>query len=152
MDGHPLNLLSNNKNLIATEYCSAEYQSILYNIIWFMCACVWPAQISILNSFLNSCLNPVALYCVSGVFRQHFHRYLCCTQTQRGHHRLGMSMATNVCDTSFMSTIRRNNQCNNNIGMTNGATASPTQSITLHEKSWVLKQKREKLGPSNLCN
>ncbi|XP_030758987.1 neuropeptide CCHamide-2 receptor-like [Sitophilus oryzae] len=29
-------------------------------------------------SFLNSCVNPVALYCVSGVFRAYFNRYLCC--------------------------------------------------------------------------
>ncbi|VVD02128.1 unnamed protein product [Leptidea sinapis] len=32
-------------------------------------------------SFLNSCVNPVALYCVSGVFRQHFNRYLCCQRS-----------------------------------------------------------------------
>ncbi|XP_058455468.1 neuropeptide CCHamide-2 receptor-like [Malaya genurostris] len=57
-------------------------------------------------SFLNSCINPVALYCVSGVFRQHFHRYLCCRQmtVQR---RIGMSSAGNACETSFVSTIRR---------------------------------------------
>ncbi|XP_062556110.1 neuropeptide CCHamide-2 receptor-like isoform X3 [Armigeres subalbatus] len=57
-------------------------------------------------SFLNSCLNPVALYCVSGVFRQHFHRYLCCRQmsVQR---RIGMSSVGNACETSFVSTIRR---------------------------------------------
>ncbi|XP_065079645.1 neuropeptide CCHamide-2 receptor-like [Ochlerotatus camptorhynchus] len=57
-------------------------------------------------SFLNSCINPVALYCVSGVFRQHFHRYLCCRQmsVQR---RIGMSSVGNACETSFVSTIRR---------------------------------------------
>ncbi|EAT35449.1 AAEL012385-PA [Aedes aegypti] len=59
-----------------------------------------------LLSFLNSCINPVALYCVSGVFRQHFHRYLCCRQmsVQR---RIGMSSVGNACETSFVSTIRR---------------------------------------------
>ncbi|XP_055640522.1 neuropeptide CCHamide-2 receptor [Toxorhynchites rutilus septentrionalis] len=57
-------------------------------------------------SFLNSCINPVALYCVSGVFRQHFHRYLCCRpmSVQR---RIGASSAGNACETSFVSTIRR---------------------------------------------
>uniref|UniRef100_A0A1B0BUC5 G-protein coupled receptors family 1 profile domain-containing protein n=1 Tax=Glossina palpalis gambiensis TaxID=67801 RepID=A0A1B0BUC5_9MUSC len=29
-------------------------------------------------SFANSCANPVALYLVSGAFRKHFNRYLCC--------------------------------------------------------------------------
>ncbi|XP_050424286.1 neuropeptide CCHamide-2 receptor-like [Adelges cooleyi] len=29
-------------------------------------------------SFLNSCVNPVALYFISGVFRKHFNRYLFC--------------------------------------------------------------------------
>ncbi|XP_073986309.1 neuropeptide CCHamide-1 receptor-like [Rhodnius prolixus] len=27
-------------------------------------------------SFINSCINPIALYCVSGTFRKHFDRYL----------------------------------------------------------------------------
>ncbi|KAK9507060.1 hypothetical protein O3M35_008884 [Rhynocoris fuscipes] len=27
-------------------------------------------------SFINSCVNPIALYCVSGTFRKHFDRYL----------------------------------------------------------------------------
>lgn len=31
-----------------------------------------------LSSFLNSTLNPLALYFVSSLFRQHFHNYLCC--------------------------------------------------------------------------
>lgn len=85
-------------------------------------------------SFLNSCVNPVALYCVSGVFRQHFHRYLCCKQIQQTHHRLGMSMATNACDTSFMSTIRRTQHGNHHTIVHNGS--SPTQSIILNEKRW----------------
>lgn len=85
------------------------------------------------HSFLNSCVNPVALYCVSGVFRQHFHRYLCCKQIPIPRHPLGMSSATGVCDTSFTSTIRRINthHGNNNI-FHNGS--SPTQSIILSEK------------------
>lgn len=86
------------------------------------------------NSFLNSCVNPVALYCVSGVFRQHFHRYLCCKQIQQTHHRLGMSMATHACDTSFMSTIRRPQHGNHHTIVHNGS--SPTQSIIMNEKRW----------------
>lgn len=83
------------------------------------------------HSFLNSCVNPVALYCVSGVFRQHFHRYLCCKPIQPTHHRLGLSLATNACDTSFMSTIRRPHHNHHTI-VHNGS--SPTQSIIMSEK------------------
>lgn len=85
------------------------------------------------HSFLNSCINPVALYCVSGVFRQHFHRYLCCKPIQPTHHRLGLSLATNACDTSFMSTIRRPHHNHHTI-VHNGS--SPTQSIIMTEKRW----------------
>lgn len=85
------------------------------------------------DSFLNSCVNPVALYCVSGVFRQHFHRYLCCKPIQPTHHRLGLSLATNACDTSFMSTIRRPHHNHHTI-VHNGS--SPTHSIIMSEKRW----------------
>ncbi|XP_026471582.1 neuropeptide CCHamide-2 receptor-like [Ctenocephalides felis] len=76
--------------------------------------------------FINSCVNPVALYCVSGVFRQHYHRYLCCGKRvspavalhsslgggsrsrSRSASRFGRANSTAVCDTSFMnSTMRR---------------------------------------------
>lgn len=83
-------------------------------------------------SFLNSCVNPVALYCVSGVFREHFHHYLCCKRMRPSHHRLGMSTANGACETSLMSTIRRTNtQHGNNNAAHIG---SPTQSIILTEK------------------
>ncbi|KAL1464555.1 hypothetical protein WDU94_004188 [Cyamophila willieti] len=29
-------------------------------------------------AFINSCINPIALYCVSGTFRKYFHKYLFC--------------------------------------------------------------------------
>ncbi|XP_008197480.2 gastrin-releasing peptide receptor isoform X1 [Tribolium castaneum] len=57
-------------------------------------------------SFLNSCVNPVALYCVSGVFRAHFNRYLCCQDPRWP--RNAMSGAN--CETSFNSTYRRHTQ------------------------------------------
>lgn len=106
-------------------------------------------------SFLNSCVNPVALYCVSGVFRQHFHRYLCCKQITPPN-RLGLSTATGGNDTSYMSTIRRPNHhhgysstvSNGNSTRANGNSSaidrrnngdgslSPTQSVMLSEKRW----------------
>ncbi|KAG4071909.1 hypothetical protein HA402_006070 [Bradysia odoriphaga] len=82
-------------------------------------------------SFLNSCVNPIALYCVSGVFRQHFHRYLCC-KTPTPTKRLGMSTASGA-DTTYMSTIRRNNQSNNNTVQSHNG-GSPAHSIVIAEK------------------
>ncbi|KAL1122053.1 hypothetical protein AAG570_003459 [Ranatra chinensis] len=34
-------------------------------------------------TFMNSCVNPIALYCVSGTFRKHFDRYLFCWRWRR---------------------------------------------------------------------
>ena len=65
-------------------------------------------------SFINSCINPIALYCVSGTFRKHFNKYLfcCCTDARsRGLDRRGNSAT--ICETSshtlvhFNSTVRR---------------------------------------------
>ncbi|XP_054739378.1 neuropeptide CCHamide-2 receptor [Anastrepha obliqua] len=79
-------------------------------------------------SFLHSCVNPVALYCVSGVFRQHFNRYLCCLCSKRQPRIRQHSTATGVMDTSIMSMRRStvsnynraslhiNNNSNNTIG------------------------------------
>ncbi|ALC41060.1 CCHa2r, partial [Drosophila busckii] len=58
------------------------------------------------TSFLNSCVNPVALYCVSGVFRQHFNRYLCCICVKRQPHLRQHSTATGIMDTSVTSMRR----------------------------------------------
>lgn len=108
--------------------CALIFFCLFSTFCWFL-------PLSLCYSFLNSCVNPVALYCVSGVFRQHFHRYLCCKPLQQPHHRLGMSSATGACDTSFMSTIRRTNTHHgNNNALHNGS--SPTQSIILNEKRW----------------
>lgn len=66
-------------------------------------------------SFINSCINPITLYCVSGTFRKYFNRYLfcCCTDT-RGRRSLSRrgDNAT-ICENSshtlvhFNSTVRR---------------------------------------------
>lgn len=59
-------------------------------------------------SFLNSCVNPVALYCVSGVFRQHFNRYLCCRRPPG--QRMSRRSRSQALETSFNSTCRRHTQ------------------------------------------
>ncbi|KAG7206715.1 hypothetical protein KM043_000388 [Ampulex compressa] len=38
-------------------------------------------------AFTNSCINPIALYCVSGTFRKYFDRYLLCCSAKRGRRR-----------------------------------------------------------------
>lgn len=63
-------------------------------------------------SFLNSCVNPVALYCVSGVFRQHFNRYLCCRRSALHPTCSSRLSRTAICETSFRSTHRH--RCNRN--------------------------------------
>lgn len=80
-----------------------EIQSIKIIFVYFKCKIDFSFHISF--SFLNSCVNPVALYCVSGVFRQHFHRYLCCRNVTPSS-RIGLS-AAGTCNTTFTSTIRR---------------------------------------------
>ncbi|XP_043066666.1 neuropeptide CCHamide-2 receptor isoform X2 [Drosophila bipectinata] len=59
------------------------------------------------TSFLNSCVNPVALYCVSGVFRQHFNRYLCCFCVKRQPHLRQHSTATGIMDNTSVMSMRR---------------------------------------------
>ncbi|KAH9511512.1 neuropeptide CCHamide-1 receptor isoform X3 [Dermatophagoides farinae] len=51
-----------------------------YNTFWH----VWRI-IGFVLSFLNSCLNPIVLCCISGVFRSHFKRYIfaCCHSSQQ---------------------------------------------------------------------
>ncbi|XP_013179811.1 PREDICTED: gastrin-releasing peptide receptor [Papilio xuthus] len=45
-------------------------------------------------SFLNSCVNPIALYCTSGIFRKHFNRYLLCRSGSTHGPRGSMSLST----------------------------------------------------------
>lgn len=42
-----------------------------YNTFWHVFRIV-----GFVLSFLNSCLNPIVLCCISGVFRSHFKRYI----------------------------------------------------------------------------
>ncbi|XP_046969574.1 neuropeptide CCHamide-1 receptor-like [Vanessa cardui] len=45
-------------------------------------------------SFLNSCVNPIALYCTSGIFRKHFNRYLLCRSGSTHGPRGSLSLST----------------------------------------------------------
>ncbi|XP_055918544.1 neuropeptide CCHamide-2 receptor-like [Eupeodes corollae] len=72
------------------------------------------------TSFLNSCANPVALYCVSGVFRQHFNRYLCCWCCKPAP-RNRQHSTTGALDTSIMSTRRSTNYTRSSLHMNNNS-------------------------------
>ncbi|XP_066996504.1 neuropeptide CCHamide-1 receptor-like [Anabrus simplex] len=62
-------------------------------------------------SFINSCINPIALYFISGAFRKHFNQYLfCCCTDQSSRHSLsrrGNSEMSSHSLVHFNSTFRR---------------------------------------------
>ncbi|XP_039756403.1 neuropeptide CCHamide-2 receptor-like [Pararge aegeria] len=88
-------------------------------------------------SFLNSCVNPVALYCVSGVFRQHFNRYLCCRRGALHPTCSSRLSRTAICETSFRSTQRH--RCNRN----------PTESIVISNYDYGSTKKKNNIISRN---
>ncbi|XP_070160044.1 neuropeptide CCHamide-1 receptor-like isoform X2 [Polyergus mexicanus] len=54
-------------------------------------------------AFTNSCINPIALYCVSGTFRKYFDRYLlcCATKKMRRRNRRYSDLSSRVRGQSF---------------------------------------------------
>ncbi|XP_069939223.1 neuropeptide CCHamide-1 receptor-like [Cherax quadricarinatus] len=56
--------------------------SIKYNEFWHALRIV-----GFCLGFINSCINPIALYCISGTFRKYYNRYLfcCCRWFDREH-------------------------------------------------------------------
>ncbi|XP_066996428.2 neuropeptide CCHamide-1 receptor-like [Anabrus simplex] len=65
-------------------------------------------------SFINSCINPIALYFISGAFRKHFNLYLfcCCTDptSQQVGKKRGHSEISAHSMVHFNSTFRKNHQ------------------------------------------
>ncbi|XP_058794143.1 neuropeptide CCHamide-2 receptor-like [Phymastichus coffea] len=68
-------------------------------------------------SFINSCVNPIALYFVSGTFRKRFNEYLCCcipsvrrAANAQGRFPRTRGEASTLYETSFNSTYRRHTQ------------------------------------------
>ncbi|XP_047031987.1 neuropeptide CCHamide-2 receptor isoform X1 [Helicoverpa armigera] len=88
-------------------------------------------------SFLNSCVNPVALYCVSGVFRSHFNRYLCCRRGTLHPTCSSRLSRTAVCETSFRSTHRH--RCNRN----------PTESVVISNYDYGSTKKKSNIITRN---
>ncbi|XP_017868955.1 PREDICTED: neuropeptide CCHamide-2 receptor [Drosophila arizonae] len=88
------------------------------------------------TSFLNSCVNPVALYCVSGVFRQHFNRYLCCICVKRQPHLRQHSTATGIMDTSVTS-MRRSTYVGGGIAAGGAREGGPRASVHMNNNHGV---------------
>nr|CAD7594197.1 unnamed protein product [Timema genevievae] len=63
-------------------------------------------------SFINSCINPVALYCVSGTFRKHFNQYLLCCCRELSSNGTNYETSTHTM-VHFSSTTRRHLLKNN---------------------------------------
>ncbi|XP_043279219.1 neuropeptide CCHamide-1 receptor-like [Venturia canescens] len=66
-------------------------------------------------AFMNSCINPIALYFVSGSFRKYFNRYLlCCCLMKKNRSRL--SMESNRHAQSFSLSTRRHQNSKRQCG------------------------------------
>ncbi|XP_060535165.1 neuropeptide CCHamide-2 receptor-like isoform X2 [Cylas formicarius] len=57
-------------------------------------------------SFVNSCVNPIALYWGSGVFRSYFNKYLCCKNLEWSRN----AQSNRDYDSNLNSTLRRRDQ------------------------------------------
>ncbi|KAL3206834.1 hypothetical protein MRX96_039880 [Rhipicephalus microplus] len=63
-----------------------------------------PRIMGYVMTFVNSCLNPIALYLVSGVFRNHFKHYLFCSRrAASGIHSRNNSYSFRTIHSSSMS-------------------------------------------------
>lgn len=84
----------------------------VYMLWWFM---NFPASVEAYNGYwhalkiigfslcyMNSCINPIALFCVSGTFRKYFNRYLfCCCEGQ-----LTRSQSISMTSTKRLGTMK----------------------------------------------
>uniref|UniRef100_A0A0P4WB73 G-protein coupled receptors family 1 profile domain-containing protein n=1 Tax=Scylla olivacea TaxID=85551 RepID=A0A0P4WB73_SCYOL len=58
--------------------------------------------------FFNSCVNPIALYCISGAFRKSFNKHLfCCLCPEEARGRTWTTLRLRSSDHNFHSTLRK---------------------------------------------
>ncbi|XP_053629937.1 neuropeptide CCHamide-1 receptor [Cherax quadricarinatus] len=76
-------------------------------------------------SFINSCINPIALYCVSGTFRKYFNKHVFCWCASRGG-RFGRAEwdAVDSTGTRVTTALRTEQLPLKTIGTDNGTQAS----------------------------
>ncbi|XP_017893380.1 neuropeptide CCHamide-1 receptor-like [Ceratina calcarata] len=79
-----------------------------YNAFWH-----YFRILSFCLAFTNSCINPIALYCVSNTFRKYFDRYLlCCVPRIRRRHRRSSEYSSRGRGQSFsLMSSRRYGSC-----------------------------------------
>ncbi|XP_076055373.1 neuropeptide CCHamide-1 receptor-like [Oratosquilla oratoria] len=80
--------------------------------------------------FLNSCINPIALYCISGTFRKYFNRHLFCCLCPASRQRFCSTIIQSHSFTGrrFTSTLRKTEEFSMthfNAGVGHNAMASP---------------------------
>ena len=75
-------------------------------------------------AYINSCINPIALYCVSTSFRKHFNRLLCCCSAN---HR-GMSHSAPASYWGGSMCAGNNSRAGGTALMSDNTTASRTNS------------------------
>ena len=75
-------------------------------------------------AYINSCINPIALYCVSTSFRKHFNRLLCCC----GRHQDNGAGQVSV---GFGSTYAGNGTCARDDGRDEGLTDEPASTTAI---------------------
>lgn len=83
-----------------------------YNVIWH--------TIKILGfslAYVNSCINPIALFCVSGTFRKHFRRYLFCCIRRKVSRTQSVSLTTSRRLGTLKTSLRRKDKNGESINM-----------------------------------
>ncbi|XP_050720732.1 neuropeptide CCHamide-1 receptor-like [Eriocheir sinensis] len=74
-----------------------------YNHYWNAFRCI-----GFCLAFFNSCVNPIALYCISGAFRKSFNRHLfCCLCPEEARGRAWTTLRLRSSDQHFHSTLRK---------------------------------------------
>ncbi|KAG7161606.1 neuropeptide CCHamide-1 receptor-like [Homarus americanus] len=74
-----------------------------YNYFWNAFRCV-----GFCLGFINSCINPIALYCISGTFRKNFNRHLfCCICPEATQGRTWTTFHFHSSGQHFISTVRK---------------------------------------------
>lgn len=82
-------------------------------------------------SFINSCINPIALYFISGVFRKYFNRYLfACLRPAAGRLRPATSAENTSTRANSLSCRRHNSVLTHQITLTTTTTTVATCAST----------------------
>lgn len=68
-------------------------------------------------AYVNSCINPIALFCVSGTFRKHFRRYLFCCSRMKFERSHSVSVTSTRRLGTIKTSLRRRDRNGESINM-----------------------------------